>query len=57
MGMSLEYLYSQIYLCREHLRVNKAGLKINGSPSAIGDHVNHNHNHNHKLIYSWFVSS
>ena len=26
--------------CREHLGVNKAGLKIKGSPSAIGDHIN-----------------
>ena len=26
--------------CREHLGVNKAGFKIKGGPSAIGDHIN-----------------
>ena len=26
--------------CREHLGVNKAGLKVKGGPSAIRDHIN-----------------
>ena len=26
--------------CREHLGVNKAGFRIKGGPSAIGDHIN-----------------